>query len=326
LLDVFRDTARADRQGMNPPTLHVEELLSALARKGIPLPFEMGAFLVLQATEQIQARRPGDPIAKVAPRTVWLNDDGEVMLGEPATTRDESLACKALVELLGALLVRSAPGVPTMLLELVEQGPSDGAWTLGRLRDDLEAALLPLNRSATRRVLARLLREIRRDGERGTRGPVPDVRAVDRDVDALFGVAPTAESAENDDEDDDDELDVEVDERPPAKPARARARGDAQDAREPQPRGPRAADPRSQQPRERAAPAAGGVRRGLPARDEGIDPDTLSGGPSPAATLDDFEREVDDGQSNVGVRVGIAFVIAAALLVVAYFVFARGAG
>jgi len=49
--------------------------------------------------------------------------------------------------------VCSAPGVPPMLLELIEHGPSAKDWTLSRLRDDLEACLLPLNRGATRRVL-----------------------------------------------------------------------------------------------------------------------------------------------------------------------------
>ena len=285
---------------MHPPTIHVEELLSALARKGIPLPFEMGAFLVLQATEQILARKAGEPIAKVSASTVWLTDDGEVMLGEAAPTRDESLASKALVELLGALLVRSAPGVPTMLLELVEQGPSDGAWTLGRLRDDLEAALLPLNRSATRRVLSRLLREVRREGDRGGRGPIPDARVVDRDVDALFGVEPAAEpEAEGDAQ---DQLAVDVDDEQPAPRLRGAAARQGAPSRQLEP------------------------RAGRPRRAEPSEPDTLSGSASPAAMLDDFERELDDGEGRSGVRVGVAFLIAAALLVLAYLVFARGGG
>lgn len=296
---VFRDTRPQLSLPVNPPILHVEELLSALARKGIPLPFEMGAFLVLETTEQILARKAMVPIAKVSPSTVWLSDDGELTLAETPAAPDEAVACKALVELLGALLVRSAPGVPSMLLELVEQGPSDGAWTLSRLRDDLEAALLPLNRSATRRVLSRLLREVRRDGERGARGPSPDARAIDRDVDVLFGVSPLAAAEAK------DEPDVEPDqperEEPPARTARA-ARG---------------APP----------PAAGRTPRALASRismrEDSGEPDTLSGAPSPAAMLDDFEREVDDGEGSTGVRVGVAFLIAAALLVAAYFAFAR---
>jgi hypothetical protein len=177
---------------VNQASLNVDQLLSALQRKGIPLPFEIGTFLVLQAAEQalvLEATEQGmaAPPA-VAMGDVWLSDDGEVSLEPSRSAGDEQEACRALVELLGDLLVRSAPGVSPMLLELVEHGPSDGEWTLMRLRDDLEAALVPLNRGALRRVLARLLREVRRDAERAPAGPLPDARAVDRDVDALFGV------------------------------------------------------------------------------------------------------------------------------------------
>jgi hypothetical protein len=119
---------------------------------------------------------------------VWLSDDGEVSVEPSRSAATEQEACRALVMLLGDLLVRSAPGVPPMLLELVEHGPSDSEWTLMRLRDDLEASLVPLNRGALRRVLARLLREVRREAERMTSAPAPDARKIDRDLDALFGV------------------------------------------------------------------------------------------------------------------------------------------
>jgi hypothetical protein len=181
---------------LNPNGVNLEELLQALARKGIPLQHEMGAFIVLEATEKVVAMQVGDrkqrmPV-RISAATVWLSDDGELAIAEVAPAGSEREACAALVELLGALLVRSAPGVPAMLLELVEQGPSDGEWTLRRLRDDLEASLLPLNRGATRRVLSRVLREVRRDVDRskGKSTPAPDVHSVDRALDDLLGVDP----------------------------------------------------------------------------------------------------------------------------------------
>ena len=314
---VFRDT-RPHSTPVNPPVLHVEDLLPALARKGIPLPFEMGAFLVLETTEQILARKSTQPIAKVSPTTVWLSDDGEVTLAETPVAPDQEVACKALVELLGALLVRSAPGVPSMLLELVERGPSDDAWTLNRLRDDLEAALLPLNRSATRRVLSRLLREVRREGERGARGPSPDSRAIDRDVDALFGVEPSAASEAADEPE--PEVELEASEREQREQREERERREVRSAR-PERKAPARGTARSPRP---AEPRAAAPRVSM--REDFVDPDTLSGGPSPAATLDDFEREVDDGEGRTGMRVGLAFLIAAVLLVAAYFVFARASG
>jgi hypothetical protein len=179
---------------VNPNGVSLEQLLSALARKGIPLQFEMGTFVVLEATEKVVGLRASDrkqrqPV-RVTPGAVWLSDEGELALGDVAPAGSEQEACAALIELLGALLVRSAPGVPPMLLELVEQGPSDGEWSLRRLRDDLEASLLPLNRGATRRVLSRLLREVRRDVDRGGSAPAPDVRSVDRALDDLLGLEP----------------------------------------------------------------------------------------------------------------------------------------
>src|SRR5262245_33663534 len=141
-----------------------------MQRKGIPLPFELGTFLVLQAAEQalvLEATEQGlaaPPLVGIG--EVWLREDGEVGVMSERVAESEQAACRALVVMLGEMLVRSAPGVPPMLLELVENGPSDGEWSLLRLRDDLEASLVPLNRGALRRVLSRLLREVRRESDR----------------------------------------------------------------------------------------------------------------------------------------------------------------
>ena len=167
-----------------PSGISLEQLVSALQRKSIPLPFEMGTFLVLETCERV-VQAP----ARVSPGSIWLSSDGEVAVigAEPTSSGEE--ACRALVVLLGDLLVRSAPGVPQMLLDLVENGPSDGEWSLPRLRDDLEASLVPLNRAATRRVLSRLLREVHREG--GDRGAAaPDHGELDSELDALLGMDP----------------------------------------------------------------------------------------------------------------------------------------
>jgi hypothetical protein len=171
-------------------SLSIEQLLSALGRKGIPLPFEMGTFIVLEATEQVlvleaTSEMPSLPLLS-APE-VELGDQGQVAVASTRVAASEADACRALVALLGELLVRSAPGVTPMLLEIVEHGPSDGQWTLLRLRDDLESALVPLNRSAMRRVLSRLLRETRRE-DRVLSMPSPDEEAIDDDLDDLLGL------------------------------------------------------------------------------------------------------------------------------------------
>ncbi len=181
-----RGAALASRPGIS-----VDQLLAALSRKGIPLPFELGTFLVLQATEQalvLEATEQGMPAPPhVGIADVWVSDDGEIGVLSDRPAESDQAACRALVVMLGEMLVRSAPGVPPMLLELVEHGPSDGEWSLMRLRDDLEASLVPLNRGALKRVLARMLREVRRETERAS-AMTPDAGDLDRDVDALLGL------------------------------------------------------------------------------------------------------------------------------------------
>lgn len=171
--------------------ISLEDFLGALTRRGVPLPFEIGTFIALELCETV-ARAP----AQVVPSVVGLDDEGRIGVTGATRVGDEA-ACRALVVLLGDLLVRSAPGVPAMLLQVVERGPGQGEWTLARLRDDLEAALVPLNRAATRRVLARLVREARRDdGGPATRiSAPPEAAEVDADLDLVLGVTPGGERA-----------------------------------------------------------------------------------------------------------------------------------
>ncbi len=162
----------------------VDELVSLLKQKGIPLPFEMGAFIVLEACEQLL-----ESPARLRGQDVFVGAQGEVAVEPVQGASPDEEAVRALLVLLGDLLVCSAPGVPPMLLELATSGPSDDQWTLSRLRDDLEACLLPLNRGATRRVLSRILREARKTGERASARPStePDANALDAELDALLG-------------------------------------------------------------------------------------------------------------------------------------------
>jgi hypothetical protein len=167
--------------------VNIEELMLRLRQKGIPLPWEMGTFIALSACEAtLQAP------SVLGRGDVWVDDQGRVAVTASSRAKDEAQAVGALVKLLGELLVGSAPGVPAMLLELVEQGPAEAQWTLRRLRDDLEASLVPLNRAATTRVLARVIREAGRDGERaGMRGPAEaELRGMADHLDNLLGMQP----------------------------------------------------------------------------------------------------------------------------------------
>ena len=170
------------------PGISLEDFLGGLTRRGIPLPFEIGTFIALETCERL-ARGP----LRAATRSIQFDDEGRIVAATGAKCSDEE-ACRALIVLLGDLLVRSAPGVPPMLLQLVEQGPGKGEWTLARLRDDLEAALVPLNRAATRRVLARLVRESQREADRPSKriSAPPDADEVDAGLDEVLGVEASA--------------------------------------------------------------------------------------------------------------------------------------
>jgi len=173
-------TAQHEDLGVN-----LEQLLTMLKRKGIPLPFEIGTFVALSASEAL-----GEQWGVLRLCDVWLADTGDVAITPATTAANEEQATRVLVALLADLLVAAAPGVPATLLSLIERGPSDGLWMLSSLRDDLGASLVPLNRSATKRVLSRLLREAGREGERPShrmQSNAPSQIEMDDELDALLG-------------------------------------------------------------------------------------------------------------------------------------------
>jgi hypothetical protein len=264
------------------------------------MPFEMGAFIVFEVTEralELEARRATTGgLSVLEADDVWLNDQGAILVEASQPTQSEAEVCRALVGLLGALLVRSATGVPGPLLELAEQGPSDGNWSLSRLHDDLEASLIPLNRAAMRRAIGRLLREVRRETDRSSGAPSPDARAVDRDFDKMLGLPPG--EAAPDDVAEDVDLD-DQDARPPiASPAdRSGSRREAPSRRSP-----------SLQPIERTADTT---------RTPAATP--MESEPRQArASLDEFEQ-VDTSGGGPGIWLGVGLTVAAAALVAAYF-------
>ncbi len=164
--------------------LTVEELVAVLRGKKARVPFEIGAFVALEACE---AMLQGP--ARIGVRDVRIGDDGAVSVFAPPNSASNEDAAKSVVQVLAHLLVAAGPGVPPVLIELVERGPADGRWDLARLRDELEASLVPLNRQAARRVLSRMLREAQRDGEvrKSSLPPPPQEDDVDAALDGLLG-------------------------------------------------------------------------------------------------------------------------------------------
>lgn len=175
----------------------VADLVRALKHKGIPLPHELSTYVVLSVCETLE--QEPQPFSASG---VYISSHGQVRLlaSEPTEVEAEAETeaatavakdperTQALIQMLGQLLVASAPGVPESLVNLVERGPV-GGYRMEALHTLLEASLIPLNRDAANRTLARLVRE----ATRGTRGRAIDLHdipeaEVDRALDQLLGV------------------------------------------------------------------------------------------------------------------------------------------
>jgi len=178
----------------------VADLVATLQDRGARLPFEIGAFVALEICEKLL-----EGPAVVKPEDVQIGEDGIITVYAPPHSAASAEAARSVAGVLAHLLVAAGSGVPPMLLELVEQGPPDGRWDLGGLRDELEASLVPLNRAAARRVLARLLRDAKRaprPRKPSSRPPAKQPEPVsppddlDADLDALLGGEPEAPAPE----------------------------------------------------------------------------------------------------------------------------------
>lgn len=160
-----------------------EQLVDALKRRGTALPSEIGRFIVLEVCASLIDHGPG----VVTLSAIQIGEDGSIVVGRIPPSGDEA-AARALHRVLAALLVMSGPALPESTLRLVEHGPARGVWTLAALHDELEASLVPLNRNASRRVLARFLRETSWAPREPARA-VEDVRfrQLDSELSALLG-------------------------------------------------------------------------------------------------------------------------------------------
>lgn len=155
----------------------VQEILTMLRATGGRLPYEIGAFVVLQACEAILDRP-----RRLDPTVVHITEGGEVVV-EGASHADATASANSLVHMLAALMVAARSEVPPAFVRIIERPKQPD---LRRLRDELEAALLPLNRSASKRVLSRQVRDLLR-GDRKPAGEL-STREADASLDAWLGI------------------------------------------------------------------------------------------------------------------------------------------
>jgi hypothetical protein len=186
-------TVRVDER----TNISIEGLLRALNKRGIPLQPEIGAFIALEVC--IAA---SDRFVLVSSREVWIDPQGNTSISSAKAPVSSEDAAAAVVDLLCELLLASAHGIAPLLLELIDSQTPGPRRTLAQLRDQLEASLVPLNRGASQRVLARLLREVLRESERANPAPETSVsyESLDRQFDELVAqeVAPKKKSESGD--------------------------------------------------------------------------------------------------------------------------------
>jgi hypothetical protein len=131
----------------------LEEVFTVLGARRVPLAPELAGYLVLEIAEH------ADPDGgDVDPRAVFVSEEGTVALVKPkreGATGDAETSIRAM---LGRLLDASGSQTPS-LAAACKRRTLDG---LPALAEELETALIPVNRAAGRRALARLAREVRR--------------------------------------------------------------------------------------------------------------------------------------------------------------------
>ena len=169
----------------------IEDLVRTMKARKLRVPAEIGTFVALECAERLL-----EGPALVTMKDVRLSDEGIVSIYVTPRSASAEASAQSLVSMLAGLLVAAGTAVPTPLIGIVESGGPSGPDALTHLRDMLEAALVPLNRQAARRVLSRMIREARRPS---TERPPPlpsggPSGGVDDDLDSLLGDAPSLPS------------------------------------------------------------------------------------------------------------------------------------
>jgi hypothetical protein len=132
----------------------LEDVFAVVSAKRVPLAPELAGYLILEIVDG------ADPAGgAIDPKSVFIGDEGTVALVRPrkdaASSEDAESSARAL---LARLL--EASGSQTPALAATAKRRSGGG--LRALASEVESALIPVNRSAGRRALARLAREVKR--------------------------------------------------------------------------------------------------------------------------------------------------------------------
>jgi hypothetical protein len=149
-------------------SVSISEIIAGASVHAVPLAGECAGYLVLAAADQaVSAPR------RIGPKEVHLEGDGTVRVdGAHAAAEADSEA--DLRALLDALLVSASSSTPA-LLRASRRAPGRG---IAALVHEIETALIPVNRAAAHRALARLERETERARHAGRLAEQPPAKLV----------------------------------------------------------------------------------------------------------------------------------------------------
>ncbi len=134
-------------------SITLDDVFAVVEAKRVPLAPELAGYLALEIADGTDAGS-----GEVDPKTVFISEEGTVALVRPKRESVTGDAEASVRSLLTKLLEASGSGTPA-LSTAAKRKPGNG---LPALVEELEAALIPVNRSAGRRALARLVREVKR--------------------------------------------------------------------------------------------------------------------------------------------------------------------
>lgn len=131
----------------------LEDVFTVVEAKRVPLAPELAGYLSLEIADGTDAGS-----GNVDPKTVFVSEEGTVALVRPRKDVVTGEAESSIRAILAKLLDASGSATPA-LTAAARRKTGNG---LPALVEELEAALIPVNRAAGRRALARLARETKR--------------------------------------------------------------------------------------------------------------------------------------------------------------------
>lgn len=129
----------------------LEDVLAVVATKRVPMAPELAGYLVLELAE---GATHGN--ADIDPKQVFVGEEGSVAVVTSGTSGGDTETS------LRAILAKMLEASGTQAPALTQASKQTARVGVTNFIEELEAALIPLNRSAGRRALARLAREVKR--------------------------------------------------------------------------------------------------------------------------------------------------------------------